>query len=117
MITHYAQIIFNSLWIFVGANLILWILAMIDKQQLRCPFAKGYRHYLLLIVLALGGIVAIYDFTPASTSDLRKIDQYLLQAQQSYNYDLAYTIQDIKEKPHIRVADRKYIEKLIEKGI
>lgn len=117
MITHYAQIIFNSLWIFVGANLILWILAMIDKQQLRRPFAKGYRHYPLLNVLALGGIVAIYDFTPASASDLRKIDQYLLQAQQSYNYDLTYTIQDIKEKPHIRVADRKYIEKLIEKGI
>lgn len=98
-------------------GIIFWLIYISIKKLSPYTFCKENRYFCVYLMVIMGGMIAIYDFTPADSSDLKKIDQYLKQAQQEDNRDLLSTIQQIKAQPQISIKDRKYIEKLIDKGI
>lgn len=112
-----AQKILIILLIFSWGGIIFWLVYITIKGLSPHEFSKENRRFLLYIGLMMGGVFTIFDFTPADSSDLAKIEQYREQAQQENNQDLLFTIEQIQAQPQISIKDRKYIEKLIEKGI
>lgn len=112
-----AQIILIVLLVLSWGGIIFWLIYITIKGQSPYELTKENRRFMLYILLMMGAIVMIYDFTPADAQDLEKINQYLEQAKRENNQDLLFTIQNIKMQPQISIKDRKYIEKLIEKGI
>ncbi|MDM1759488.1 hypothetical protein HX129_01035 [Acinetobacter sp. 251-1] len=112
-----AQIILIVLLVLSWGGIIFWLIYITIKGLSPYEVTKENRRFMLYILLMMGAIVMIYDFTPADAQDLEKINQYLEQAKRENNQDLLFTIQNIKMQPQISIKDRKYIEKLIEKGI
>lgn len=112
-----AQKILIILLIFSWGGIIFWLVYITIKGLSPYEFSKENRRFFLYMGLMLGGVFAIFDFIPADSSDLAKIEQYREQAQQENNRNLLFTIKQIQAQPQIRIKDRKHIEKLIEKGI
>ncbi|MDM1762730.1 MULTISPECIES: hypothetical protein [unclassified Acinetobacter] len=112
-----AQIILILLLVLSWGGIIFWLVYITIKGLSPYEVTKENRRFILFIFLMMSAILMIYDFTPADATDLEKINRYLEQAKQEHNQDLVLTIQQIKMQPQISIKDRKYIEKLIEKGI
>lgn len=112
-----AMIILITLIVLFSSGLLLWLTYITIKNKSHYENSKENRRFVVFSLIMMGGILLIDDYTPADSSDLEKIEQYLEAAKQENNQDLLFTIEKIKMQPEIAIKDRKYIEKLIEKGI
>ncbi|MBU3847943.1 MAG: hypothetical protein H9855_13405 [Candidatus Acinetobacter avistercoris] len=112
-----AEIIFKILVVLSASGIIFWLIYMTIKDKSIYEFSKENQRFIVYNLLIFSGIFAIFDFTPADSSDLRKIDQYLEKAKKEKNQDLVLAIKKIKMQPKITMKDKKYIDKLVEKDI
>lgn len=111
------MIILITLIVLFWSGLLLWLTYLTIKNKSHYENSKENRRFIIFSLIMIGGIFIIYDYTPVDSSDLEKIEQYLEEAKRENNQDLLFTIQKIKMQPEITIKDKKYIEKLIEKGI
>ena len=98
-------------------GILFWLTYITLKNKSPYDFSKENKIFFLYNLVICSTILLIYDFTPVDSSDLKKIEQHLDLAKRENNKDLVTTIQEIKNKPIITIKDKKYIDKLMEKGI
>jgi hypothetical protein len=117
MSPYIAQIIIIISLVLSIIGILFWLTYITLKNKSPYDFSKENKIFFLYNLVICSTIFLIYDFTPVDSSDLKKIEQHLDLAKRENNKDLVTTIQEIKNQPIITIKDKKYIDKLMEKGI
>lgn len=117
MSPYIAQIIIIISLVLSTIGILFWLTYITLKNKSPYDFSKENKIFFLYNLVVCSTIFLIYDFTPVDSSDLKKIEQHLDLAKRENNKDLVTTIQEIKNQPIITIKDKKYIDRLMEKGI